>query len=126
MIIKSIEDLKVWQESRLLNKEVYKVTQNFPIQEKNNLISQLRRASSSVCANIAEGFGRYHPQESIQFYQMARGSILEIKSHLYLSLDQQYINQTTIDNLFALMDKTGKMLSGLINQTRSFRNNTKL
>lgn len=122
-MIKNIEDLLVWQKARILNKMIYKITASFPLNEKSNLINQLRRASASVCANIAEGFGRYHYQESIQFYRTARGSLLEIKSHLYIALDQSYLKKDDLENLFTIMDEIGKMLSGLIKQTAIFRAN---
>lgn len=120
-MIKDIEDLLVWQKARLLNKMIYEATKVFPNNEQHNLISQLRRASSSICANIAEGFGRYHAQESIQFYRTARGSLSEVKSHLLLSFDQKYIDKSKLDELFGLIDEVGKMLNGLINQTKTYR-----
>lgn len=120
-MIKSIEDLNVWQEARLLNKKIYQLTANFPITEKNNLVSQLRRASSSICANIAEGFGRFNLQESMQFYRIARGSLLEIKSHLYLASDQLYFKEDLLKELLADLDKIGRMLNAFINKTKEYR-----
>lgn len=120
-MIKSIEDLNVWQEARILNKRIYSVTATFPATERNNLISQLRRASSSICANIAEGFGRYHPQESIQFYRIARGSLIEVKSHLYLALDQEYMSIDSLNEFLSLIDKVGKMLNSFISHTKDYR-----
>ena len=120
-MIKSIEDLNVWQEARLLNKKIYQLTANFPITEKNNLVSQLRRASSSICANIAEGFGRFNAQESMQFYRIARGSLLEIKSHLYLASDQLYFKEDLLEELLSDLDKIGKMLNAFINKTKEYR-----
>lgn len=122
-MIKSIEDLHVWQEARLLNKKIYQLTDNFPITEKTNLVSQLRRASLSICANIAEGFGRFNLQESIQFYRIARGSLFEIKSHLYLASDQSYLKEDLFQELLSDLDKVGKMLNALINKTKEYRIN---
>lgn len=124
-MIKNLEDLQVWQKARTFNKMIYDITASFPSTEKTNLISQLRRASASICANIAEGFGRYHFQESIQFYRTARGSLSEVKSHLYLSLDQNYINEIELKGLFPIMDEIGKMLNSLINKTKAYRSNEK-
>lgn len=120
-MIKNIEDLVVWQKARLLNKKIYECTALFPSNEKNNLVSQLRRASASVCANIAEGFGRYHFQESIQFYRTARGSLSEIKSHLYLAMDQAYLRENALKELFSVLNEIGKMLNSLINKTKNYR-----
>ena len=124
-MIKNIEDLIVWQKARLLNNMVYSLTKSFPSSERNNLIDQLRRAVASICANIVEGFGRYHLQESIHFYRTARGSLLEVKSHLYIAVDQAYISQEDLLKAFALIDEIGKMLNGLINSTRNYRQNAK-
>lgn len=125
-MIKNLEDLQVWQKARDFNKKIYDLTSTFPSIERTNLTIQLRRASSSICANIAEGFGRYHFQESMQFYRTARGSLSEIKSHLYISLDQKYINERQLGELFSIIDETAKMLNGLINKTKVFRTNTRL
>lgn len=125
-MIRNIEDLIVWQKARLLNNRIYSLTKSFPSSERNNLISQLRRAVASICANIAEGFGRYHFQESIQFYRTARGSLSEVKSHLYIALDQGYISQEDLRDTFSLVDEIGKMLNGLINSTKTYRGNTRL
>lgn len=125
-MIKNLEDLQVWQKARTFNKMIYNITASFPSSERNNLVSQLRRASASVCANIAEGFGRYHFQESIQFYRTARGSLSEIKSHLYLALDQSYLNEIQLKELSSIMDEIGKMLNSLINKTKVYRIEGKL
>lgn len=120
-MIKNLEDLKVWQKAREFNKKIYELTSTFPSMERTNLTIQLRRASSSVCANIAEGFGRYHFQESMQFYRTARGSLSEIKSHLLLSLDQKYVTKPQLDKVFLMMDEIAKMLNGLIGKTKTYR-----
>lgn len=121
-MITKLEDLKVWQKARDFNKKIYDLTSTFPPIERTNLTIQLRRASSSVCANIAEGFGRYHFQESMQFYRTARGSLSEIKSHLFLSLDQGYLPKSELDKLFLNIDEIAKMLNGLIGKTKLYRN----
>ncbi|OGE33278.1 hypothetical protein A3E66_05170 [Candidatus Daviesbacteria bacterium RIFCSPHIGHO2_12_FULL_37_16] len=121
--MKSFEDLIVWQKSRLLNQKIYMITSKFPASERSNLTSQLRRASVSVSANIAEGFGRYHSQESMQFYRTARGSLLEIRSHLYICLDQKYMDKVQLNEAISLIEEVSKMLSGLIKQTKNYRLN---
>lgn len=120
-MIKNIEDLLVWQKARELNKEIYSLTVVFPVHEKTNLVSQSRRASSSICANIAEGFGRFNYRESIQFYRTARGSLSELRSHLYLAMDQEFIEKEKFNKLLLFIDEIGKMLNGLINSTKDFR-----
>lgn len=126
MKINSFEDLKVWQSARKLANLLYDLTSSFPSEEKFSLVDQVRRAGLSVSANIAEGFSRYHLAETIMFYRNARGSLSEIKSHLYLSSDRGFINKKTLENAFSLIDETGKMLNGLIKSTENFRLKTKL
>jgi len=119
--ITSFEDLKVWQKARELVRLIYKITAKFPREEKFSLTDQIRRATVSVMANIAEGFSRYHLAETVMFYRTARGSLTEVKSHLYVALDLNYINRVTFDRLIELIDEIGKMTNGLINSTESYR-----
>lgn len=107
--ITSFEDLKVWQKARELVRLIYKITAKFPREEKFSLTDQIRRATVSVMANIAEGFSRYHLAETV------------MKSHLYVALDLNYINRVTFDRLIELIDEIGKMTNGLINSTESYR-----
>lgn len=125
MKISSFEELLVWKKSRELVKLTYKLTSKFPASEKYNLVDQIRRSVTSVPANIAEGFSRFYLKESVMFYRNARGSLSELKSHLYTSFDLEYISKAELDVCFELIEPVGKMLNGLINSTNSFRS-TKL
>ncbi len=89
--INSFEDLEVWQKSQDLAVTIYKITKKFPSDEKFALTNQLRRAASSISANIAEGFGRRGVKEKLQFYAIAYGSLLEVKNFIYLSTKLDYI-----------------------------------
>lgn len=97
--ITSFEDLTVWQESQLFAVNIYKVTKQFPKDELFALTSQLRRAASSISANIAEGFGRSSTKDKVHFYVMAYGSLLEVKNFLYLSEKLGYIQKFELDEL---------------------------
>ncbi len=97
--IGSFEQLTVWQESQNLAVSVYSVTKNFPKEELFAITNQLRRASSSISANIAEGFGRQTSKDKIHFYVMAYGSLLEAKNFLYLSNKLSYLANKDLDNL---------------------------
>ncbi|RZJ30610.1 MAG: four helix bundle protein, partial [Chryseobacterium sp.] len=79
---KNYIDLDVWKQARILSKEVYLVSSNFPSDEKFGLSSQIRRAAVSIPSNIAEGCGRNHPKDSIQFFYVARGSVYEVETQL--------------------------------------------
>ena len=122
MKISSFEDLLVWRKSRDLVKLIYELTDGFPGSEKFNLVGQVKRCVTSIPANIAEGFSRFHLKESVQFYRNARGSLSELKSHLYVAFDQRYISKTDFDLCIEKVNEIGKMLNGLINSTVRFRN----
>jgi len=119
--IEKLEDLEVWRKSRQLVLLVYDELGKLPSSEKYNLADQMRRSVVSVPANIAEGFGRYHMQESIYFYRNSRGSLAELKTHLYIAFDLKYINKSSLNKLLAEIDEIGKMTNGLINSTKKFR-----
>src|ERR1700722_4598097 len=92
MKVKSFEDLSVWQEAHKLTLEVYKLTVRFPGSEKYGIVSQLRRCSSAVPANIAERFGRATTRELLRCLQIARGEIEETRYFLLLSKDLGYVS----------------------------------
>jgi four helix bundle protein len=91
MKVKSFEDLTVWQEAHKLTLEVYKLTAKFPAAEKYGIVSQLRRSSSSVPANLAEGFGRATTRELLRCLQIARGELEETRYFVLLSRDLGYV-----------------------------------
>jgi four helix bundle protein len=95
-MINNFEELEVWKECRKLRKQVSTVVKTFPTEEKYRMIDQLIRTSRSITANIAEGHGRYHYQENIQFCRQARGSLSETLDHFICALDENYI---TMDHL---------------------------
>lgn len=93
------EKLTSWKESRALVKHIYGLTESFPKHELFGITSQMRRASSSISANISEGSGRSSLKDQAHFYQMANSSNLELLNHLYTALDLNYINKETFDNI---------------------------
>jgi len=80
-----LEDLEVWKITGEFRKKIPVVARSLPKEEKFRLTDQLIRASRSVTANLAEGFGRYHYQENIQFWRQSRGPLLETLDHLYVA-----------------------------------------
>ena len=113
--VKNFYDLKVWKDAHAVVLEVYDLTGRFPKEELFGLVSQMRRAASSVAANIAEGFGRYHFKDKIRFYQQARGSAVEMQNHVFLAQDLNYLPKTEARNLFIKLDEVLRELNGLIN-----------
>jgi four helix bundle protein len=85
MALESYRELRVWQGGMDLEVECYQLTKGFPKDELFHLTSQIRRAASSIPANIAEGYGRGHRGEYIQFLRISQGSLKELETHLLLS-----------------------------------------
>ncbi len=112
MAVNHYEDLIVWQKSHKLVLEIYKLTKDFPANETYGLVSQLRRSSSSVCANIVEGH-KSSRKEFTRFLNIAIGSLNETNYHIRLSLDLGYIKKETSSILNQQMDEVEKMLFGL-------------
>lgn len=112
MSIKSLETLEVWKKAKEFALRVYReVLPLLPSEEKWNLNQQLRRAPSSIPANIAEGYGRFYYQEIIRFCYIARGSLEETLSHLALCYELKYIPQALFDSI----EQDGEKLTQLIN-----------
>ena len=122
--IKRFEDLKVWQKSHELVLEVYKVTQQFPTEEKFGLTSQIRRSAVSVAANIAEGSKRQHLKEYIWMLYISHGSLSETEYHLLLAKDLKYLSDTKYQALFSLSEEVGRMLNGLIKSLSNLKPQT--
>lgn len=110
----SFESLEVWKSARELRKRISDITKSLPNEEKYRLTDQIIRASRSVAANIAEGFGRFHHQENIQFCRQARGSLFEVIEHLLCAFDEKYINESTLIELRAIIDDCLKKLNGYV------------
>src|SRR4030066_1647951 len=110
MMGKYFEDLEVWKSSRELTRKIYKVTGDGSFSKDFGLRDQIRRAAVSVMSNIAEGFERGGNQEFIQFLYIAKGSCGEVRSQLYVALDQGYIGRKLFDQIFNSL----KRLSGMI------------
>jgi four helix bundle protein len=112
---KKYTELDVWKNSRELVKIIYNLTKKFPKEETYGLMNQMRRCSISVPSNIAEGCGRQHSKDSIQFFYIARGSLYELETQLYLCLDQNYINSDDFKMCLEKIEVCQKLLSGFIN-----------
>jgi four helix bundle protein len=107
-------ELEVWKEATSFRKSISLLVKSFPDSEKYKLIDQLLRASRSITANIAEGNGRYHYQENIQFCRHSRGSLMECLDHLVCASDEDYITQQTLNEFENHYHKILKLLNGYI------------
>lgn len=113
MSLQSYKELEVWQMAMELATQCYRVTRAFPKDELFGMTSQIRRAAASIPANIAEGQGREHTREFLQFLSVARGSLMEVETHLMLSHRVGLLPQDQLDPLMAMTDRISRMLSGL-------------
>ena len=110
---RKFEDILAWQKARMLTKRVYQVTRQEEFARDYGLRDQIRRASVSIMANIAEGFGRKTNKEFANFLVMSHGSAAEVQSHLYIALDLTYIDDETFKELYALVDEISRMIMAL-------------
>jgi four helix bundle protein len=112
--VNSYQDLRVWQDAITLAEACYTLTRNFPREEMFGLTSQIRRAATSIPANIAEGYGRENTGSFIQFLRISQGSLKELETHLIIS---QRVKIAAADSVAPLLDRCGalgRMLRTLI------------
>jgi four helix bundle protein len=113
--VKGLESLQVWQKAEGFAITICKdLLPTFPAEEKYALTDQLRRSAQSIPSNIAEGFGRYYFQEGIRFCYIARGSLNETLSHLYLAKGMGYVTEQEYKRFVTALDEINRMLSGYI------------
>jgi four helix bundle protein len=112
--IKSYRDLLVWQQSVELAVHCYKLSQRFPKSEQFGLTNQLRRATASVAANIAEGHGRESSQSFVQFLRIAQGSLKESETHIIIAGRLELGSREELKEALKLAEDIGKMLRSLI------------
>lgn len=110
----SFEEMPVWQKAMELSVKIFKLTESLPRKEDYGLTSQMRRSGLSVPGNIAEGFGRKHTKDKLNFYYDSRGSLSETKNHLIYGHRVGYFDQLNRDDLTLLIDDTWKELNMLI------------
>lgn len=111
--IKSFTDLNAWKQGHLLVLNIYKITKNFPTEERYGLISQMQRAVVSITSNIAEGFSRNTNKDKVQFYCMAHGSLTELQNQLLISKDLKYLDKNSFDLIAQQTVVVGKLINGL-------------
>lgn len=96
-MIKDFDELEGYKLASDLAEWIYGLTTKFPSEERYNLLSQLRRASTSIGANIAEGYGRFHYKENQQFSRQARGSLAECKHYILFAFKRKYITRDELN-----------------------------
>ncbi|MDP3003319.1 MAG: four helix bundle protein [Bacteroidales bacterium] len=117
--MKDFRTLKVWEKSHQFTLQIYSLSRNFPKDELFGLVSQIRRASSSIAINIAEGCGRGSDSDFARFLQMSMGSASETEYLILLCADLDYFSQDVKDKLLLDIQEIKKMLSTLIIKIRN-------
>ena len=122
-MVQSFKDLKVWQKARLLTKDVYIATKDFPVEERYGLTSQIRRATISIPSNIAEGSSKRSTREFLRFLNISYGSLAELEAQLILANDLNFLSEKQLVDITANIEEIGRMVNGLI---RSLEEKTEL
>lgn len=111
---RSFKDLDCWNSCVDVRRWVSDLTKTLPKEERYELVSQMNRAARSTTANIAEGYGRFHYQENIQFCRMSRGSLYELIDHLSVAVDENYISHEACEEGESLIRKGIAIINGYI------------
>ena len=119
--MRDFRQIKVWERAHSLTLEIYKATSSFPREELYGITSQLRRASASIPANIAEGFGRGGNAELAMFLQIGMGSAYEVEYHALLAKDLGFLNEGAYDRLVTQIIEVKRMLAALPTKVRADR-----
>jgi four helix bundle protein len=112
--MQTLDTLEVYISAKAFRKEVVMTANTFPKEEKFLLTAQLKDSARSITANIAEGYGRFHYQEAIQFCRIARGSLMETYDHLSSALDEEYLPEKRYLELNLQFELLLKLLNGYI------------
>jgi len=123
---RQFEELGVWQEARQMVREIYRVTSQRAFRRDCNLRDQITRAATSTMSNIAEGFERGSRKEFVQFLNIAKGSNGEVRSQLYVAIDQQYIDENTFNDLKDSALKLSRRVAKFISYLQSYPSNARV
>jgi four helix bundle protein len=121
---KRFEDIQAWQKAREVTRMIYEITAYSRFAKDYGLRDQIQRASVSIMANIAEGFGRHSDKEFANFLNIAHGSVSEVQSHLYVAFDLKYMDQNSFTKLYDLLDEISRMTLALARHLRTSQNET--
>lgn len=117
---KSYQDLRVWQQSMSLAKEIYQLTGSFPASERFGLTAQMRRAAVSIPSNIAEGHSRSGSKDFYRFLSIALGSVAELETQIIVSADLNFLNLEIHREILFRLNSIGKMIRGLQKSIESY------
>jgi len=116
---KTFKEIEAWQKARTLTRNIYAISNNGAFAKDYGLRDQIRRASVSIMANIAEGHERSGTGEFVQFLSIAKGSAGEVGSHLCVALDLGYLDESTFNQLSATTAETARLIGALMQYLRN-------
>ena len=122
MLFSQFEDIESWKKGRELAREIYAVTNKSPFDKDWALKDQVRRATISIISNIAEGFERNSRNAFVNYLSIAKASAGELRSQLYIAMDQQYINESDFQRLVLMANDISRLIGGLMKKLRDKRN----
>jgi four helix bundle protein len=116
--ITKFEDIEGWRKARELTREIYRISGSGQFARDFALGNQIRKASVSIMSNVAEGFERDGNSELRNFLSIAKGSAGEVRSQLYVALDQNYIDSAQFEGIYSLSQETARTIAGFMNYLR--------
>jgi four helix bundle protein len=119
MSVTNFEDLRCWQEARILTNMVFAACRTLPLSRDYASSDQFRRAALSIMNNVAEGFGRLSPKEFVRFLDIAQSSAMEVKNMTYIFEDISYLDRDAALNIRSKAETTKKIIRGLIHYYQS-------
>lgn len=120
MKIQKFTDLETWKQAHELALMIYKITKDFPKEERFSITDQMRRCAISIGSNIAEGFSRQSSKEKNQFYFIAKGSLTELQNQLLVAKDVGYLLVNHFNNVSNQTVQVHKLINGLIKSSASY------
>jgi four helix bundle protein len=123
-VVQNYKELDVWRKAVSLTTSLYRVTSGFPDTERYGLTSQIRRAATSIAANIAEGWGRGSTGEYVQFLTVGRGSLMELETHLIVAHELRLLGADQFGAFSKQIEDIGKMLNRLMGALRAHKART--
>ncbi|MGB3478686.1 MAG: four helix bundle protein [bacterium] len=124
--IKNFKNLKIWQKAHKLSLDIAKLAKTFPKDEKYDLVSQMRRSARSIPSDIAEGFGRFHFNDKLTFYERGRSSLLELRNHFEEALGNNYIDKNIFHSFQKRMNEVNFLLNRMIGNVKKARDEYEL
>jgi four helix bundle protein len=115
------ENLKVWRMGHKLSLDVARLVKNFPKDEKYDLANQMRRSARSIPSDISEGFGRFHFNDKLTFYERARASLGELRNHFKESVGNGYVERKVYEDFLNKMNEIGYLLNRMMKNVRAAR-----